>query len=261
LYNKYLVIITAEKKEKYISRTIKSCLNQYLCKRLKIVVVYSRLYNEKEIKKKFKKFNNIIFLKTKKKNSHTKDQLFKVKEALKYCKDQFILLMDGDDIFKPRKIYYLDKLKLKKDKIYLNNHSTIINNKIIKTKKKNYKKLFLYKTFFNDWPEKINTSSITIHSKLLKSFYKSYNPFKWKYLAIDVQLILYFFYKNKKIFISKVLTLKRENINNFDKNYSNFFTKIYWNRRHEQHLMTKEISNKFNLIDRLLTFIFKNLLN
>ena len=63
------------------------------------------------------------------------------------------------------------------------------------------------------------------------------------------------------IFINKTLTLKRENINNIDKKFSNYLTKIYWLRRYEQHNLTKEISNKQNFIDRFLTIIFMKIFN
>ena len=63
MYNKYLVIITAENKEKYISDTIESCLNQDSAKNLRIIVVYSKLKNEIDLKKKFKNKKKLIFLK------------------------------------------------------------------------------------------------------------------------------------------------------------------------------------------------------
>jgi len=81
----YTIIITAEKKEKYILETIKSCLEQSLNKNIRIIVVYSKLKNEKEVKSKFLRFKNLIFLKcllTKKLPIH--DQLFKVEVASKY---------------------------------------------------------------------------------------------------------------------------------------------------------------------------------
>ena len=121
MYNKYLVIITAENKEKYISNTIKSCLNQKLCKKLKILVVYSKLSNENTLKNDFKSFKNIIFLKDIiKKKLPTQDQLYKIERASSLISNEWVLLLDGDDLFDPHKISYLDKLKLKKDHIYLN---------------------------------------------------------------------------------------------------------------------------------------------
>ena len=43
----------------------------------------------------------------------TPDELFKIEKATKYIKDEWVLLLDGDDLFKPNKIFSLDKLKLK----------------------------------------------------------------------------------------------------------------------------------------------------
>ena len=83
MYNKYLVIITAENKEKYISDTIESCLNQNNTKRLKIIVIYSKLKNEKYLKKKFKNKKKIIFLKSSvKKKLPMHDQLYKLKKLI-----------------------------------------------------------------------------------------------------------------------------------------------------------------------------------
>ncbi len=262
MYNKYLVIITAENKEKYISNTIKSCLNQKLCKKLKILVVYSKLSNENTLKNDFKSFKNIIFLKDIiKKKLPTQDQLYKIERASSLISNEWVLLLDGDDLFDPHKISYLDKLKLKKDHIYLNDFVSINKNSANSYyKRKVYKELLLYKKLFNDWPEKINTSSIVLHGNLLKNFYKVHNPYKWKFLAIDVQLILFYFYKNKFVHLDKILTFKKENINNLDKTFTNYFKKKYWVRRYEQHKMTEQLSNKINFVDRLLTIFFKNIL-
>ena len=76
-----------------------------------------------------------------------------------------------------------------------------------------------------------------------------------------MQLILYFFYKNKFKYIDKILTTKTENINNLDKSFSNKNKKIFWLRRMEQHNLTKELSGKINLLDRFITFIFLKFLN
>ena len=56
--------------------------------------------------------------------------------------------------------------------------------------------------------------------------------------------------------IDKVLTTKVENINNLDKNFSNITHKNYWKRRFEQHELTRQLSGKINLIDRIFNFIF-----
>lgn len=261
MYNKYLVIITAENKEKYISDTIESCLDQNYVKRLKIIVVYSKLKNENYLKRKFKNKKKIIFLKCSvKKKLPMHDQLYKIEKANKFAKNEWILLLDGDDLFKKNKVQNLDNLNLNNNKIYLNSH-LIFNKSILTTspKTKKYKKWNLFKILFNDWPEKINTSSIIVHTKLLKKFYKLKKPYKWKYLAIDTQLILFAHYTKCLTFIKKELTIKREDINNIDKKFSNYLTRIYWVRRYEQHTLTKQISNRLNILDRFITIIFMNI--
>ena len=255
---KFTIIITAEKKERYILRTIKSCLEQSLIKKLRIIVVYSKLNNEKLVKGRFSHLKNLLFLKCPlKKISPTNDQLYKIEMAMKFLKDEWVLLLDGDDLFSKKKLITLQNLNLNKDRVYLHDHKIIIGRTLThSTSHKKYKKLFLYKFLFNDWPEKINTSSILLSSKTLKIFYKKTNPYRWKYLAIDVQLVLYFYYKKKFVFLNEILTLKRENINNLDKKYSNYLSKIYWLRRLEQHNMTKRNSGRNNIFDRLITIIF-----
>ena len=257
MYNKYIVIITAENKERYISETINSCLSNLESSSLRIIILYKFLSNEKKLKVKFKRFKNIIFLKTNiKKKYPTQDQIYKIQYALKLIRNEWVLLLDGDDIFKKNKIKTLKNLKLNKQKVYLHDHELKFNKFLKKSVFKNYKNFFLYKKLFNDWPQKINTSSIIINGDLLKKFYKNHNPYKWKYLAIDVQIILYFFYKNNFKMINKILTTKVESINNLDKNFSNIKDKNYWYRRLEQHNLTKNLSGRINLIDRIITLFF-----
>ena len=90
--------------------------------------------------------------------------------------------------------------------------------------------------------------------KFIKEFYCNHNPYQWKFLAIDVQIILYFFKKKFKN-IKNILTTKVENINNLDRTFSNKLKKIYWQRRMEQHKLTHQLSGKLNLIDRCITLI------
>ncbi len=257
MYNKFITIITAENKESYLLDTINSCLKQSGNLDTKIYVVYSKLYNENIIKQKFINNKKIIFIKSVfKKRLPTQDQLFKIESVLKHLKNEWILLLDGDDLFKSHKIKILNKLKLNKDIIYLNDHEKIYGKKINIENKKKYKKNFIYKIFFNDWPEKINTSSIIISANLLKKFFRNHNPYIWSYLAIDTQIVLYFYYKKKFKFLNKILTSKKENINNLDKTFSGLTNKYFWIRRQEQHQLTKILSNRKNYLDRFLTFIF-----
>lgn len=258
---KFTIIITAEKKENYILKTIKSCLEQSLIKKFRIIVVYSTLNNEVLVKNRFSHQKKILFLKCPlKKILPTNDQLYKIEIATKFLKDEWVLLLDGDDLFSKKKLNTLQKLNLDKDKVYLHDHK-IIKGKTLtnSTKFKKYKKFPLYKFLFNDWPEKINTSSILLSSKTLKKFYRTTNPYRWNYLAIDVQLVLFFYYKNKFEYIDEILTKKIENINNLDSTFKNIFTEIYWLRRLEQHKFTQKLIKRNYNLDYLLTLFFLKL--
>ena len=61
---------------------------------------------------------------------------------------------------------------------------------------------------------------------------------------------------NNFIFLNKIFTLKRENINNLDKKYSNCFNRLFWLRRLEQHNLTKKLSGKNNFVFRFITNFF-----
>ena len=260
MYNKFIIIITADHKERYLLDTIYSCLKQLSKLDTKIYVIYSKLSNEYILRRKFIKNKKIVFIKSLiKKKLPTQDQLFKIESILKYLKNEWVLLLDGDDLFKSHKIKVLNKLKLNRNTIYLNNHEKIFGKKIYIENEKKYKKNFLFKKLFNDWPQKINTSSIIVSANLLKKFYKNSNPYKWKYLAIDVQIILYYYYKKKFKFLNQILTSKKENINNLDKTFSGLKNRNYWNRRYEQHELTKILSNRKNHLDRFLTSIFRKI--
>ena len=142
MYNKYITIITAENKESYLSDAINSCLKQFGNFDIKIYVVYTRLYNEKIIKQKFNN-NKVVFIKSVlKKKLPTQDQLFKIESILQYIKNEWVLLLDGDDLFKSHKIKILNELKLDKNKMYLHNHEQIYRNKISIEKQKKYKNNF-----------------------------------------------------------------------------------------------------------------------
>jgi hypothetical protein len=144
-------------------------------------------------------------------------------------------LLDGDDLFLKDKIKYIlnnenIKTKLFQDNFILKNDKL---KKIIFRKK--YKNNILYKKIFNDWPDKICTSTLSLPRKLIEDFFKNNKIFLWKKLAIDAQLVIYFYLKNKFYSSKKILTIKNENTKNLDKKFSNILTKIYWQRRLEQH--------------------------
>lgn len=245
MQKKNTVIITADYQERYISEAINSCVFQKRIKPPSVIVVFSYLKNEQDIKNQFKNNKNIIFLKKKRiKILSTQDQVYKIGQALKTVKSGNIYLLDGDDLFHKNKIFFLQNKLNNSRNLIFNNYKVFNKYKTYRTKPyKKYKTNSLYKKLFNNWPDKISTSSISISYKLLNMFYKKTNPFLWRYLAIDVQLAIFFLVNKQNSYIEKCLTLKRIHTDNLDKTYSNIFSKIYWARRIEQHNFYKKISN------------------
>ena len=127
--------------------------------------------------------------------------------------------------------------------------------------RKSYKNNFIFKKFFNDWPQKICTSSISLPRKLLEDFFKNNQLFLWKTLAIDAQLIIYYYLKDKLYSTKKILTIKKDYKENLDKKFSNILSKIYWTRRFEQHkyyyCLTKKKSLEYyvcSIVNLLINF-------
>jgi glycosyltransferase involved in cell wall biosynthesis len=237
------ILIVADYKEKYIKETIKSCLNQTY-KKIEILVGYSSLNNIGQIKKIFLS-NKIKFFKIKKKYYYpTQDQIYKIKFLLKKSKGEYIFLLDGDDLFLKEKIQYILNNKNIKKNLFQDNF-VLQKNKLKKIiKKKNYKNNIIFKKIFNDWPDKICTSALSLPRKLIENFFKNNKVFLWKTLAIDVQLIIYYYLKNKFYSTEKILTIKNEYDRNLDKKYSNIISKIYWVRRLEQHKYYYSLTKK-----------------
>jgi len=237
------ILIVADYKEKYIKETIKSCLNQTY-KEIEILVGYSRLNNIEEIKKIFSS-KKLKFFKIKKNYYYpTQDQIYKIKFLLEKSKGMYIFLLDGDDLFLKEKIKYILNNKNIKTKL-IKDDFLLQKNKIKKLiPNKNYKNNIIFKIFFNDWPDKICTSTLSLPRKLIEDFFKKNKTSLWKTLAIDVQLIIYCYLKNKFYTTKKILTIKNEYEKNLDKRFSNILSKIYWERRLEQHKYYYSITKK-----------------
>ena len=141
---------------------------------------------------------------------------------------------------------------------------TIEKNLQQKLRIKNYKNNFLFKYILNQWPQIYGTSSILIKKDILKVFFNKARPFKWKLLAIDVQIILFcnqFF--NQYNFLSGI-TQKRIHSNNIGTDYMSLFKKKFWLRRNMQFEYCKfiKINNNINLdyiITKIIYFFLRNL--
>lgn len=223
------IIIVGEKKEEFLTSSIESCLKQNY-KIIEVILVFSHLKNLEFLKKIYNK--KIIFKKVSlKMKNPIHDQINKIKEGIKISKGEYIFLLDGDDMFKKNKLNTIMKLNKKKiclddhiifrdKKYFYNNYSKIKNNKI-------------YKLFFNEWPDKICTSCISGPKILFDNFFFYNKTINSKYLAIDVLLII--FYLEKLFILKNIFTIKKDDSYSVDKKYSNIFSKVYWERRIEQH--------------------------
>ena len=258
---KNTVIITAEKKDKTIIKTIQSCLNQ-VNKNFEIIVAYSKFKDENKIKKSIKS-KKVIFFKIKKKlNNKVQDQLFKIKQSLKISKGKNIFLLDGDDIFNKNKIEIISKIIGHKEIMILDNYFVLINNKKLKNKYMGHEKNYLYKKLINDWPKNVCTSAISIKRELLFKFFNEIKINKNKYLAIDILLAIYCSKKKKLLRLNKFLTSKIEINESVDKDYIGYSNKLYWYRRLEQHKYNSFIKKKkyFSLdffVSYILTLFFR----
>jgi glycosyltransferase involved in cell wall biosynthesis len=253
------ILIVADYKEKYIKETIKSCLNQTY-KKIEILIGYSRLDNITEIKREFIS-NKLNFFKIKRKyHRPTQDQIYKIKFLLEKSRGKYIFLLDGDDLFLKEKIIYILNNKTIKKKLIQDNFIIQKNKLRKKILKKNYKNNILFKIIFNNWPEKICTSGLSMPRELIEDFFKNNKIFLWKTLAIDAQLTIYCYLRNKFHSIKKILTIKNEYNNNLDKKFSNILTKIYWVRRFEQHKYYYNLTKKKSL-EYYLCFIFNFFIN
>jgi glycosyltransferase involved in cell wall biosynthesis len=252
------ILIVADYKEKYVKETIKSCLNQTY-KKIEILVGYSYLRNIEQLKEMFLSDKLKFFQIKKNKCYPTQDQIYKIRFLLRKSRGKYIFLLDGDDIFLKDKITYILNNKNIKKKLVQDNYILQKNNikKIIL--KKSYKDNFIFKKIFNNWPQKICTSTISLPRKLIEEFFYNNKTCSWKTLAIDVQLIIYYYLKNKYYSTEKILTIKNEYEKNLDNKFSNIFSKIYWKRRYEQHKYYYNLTKKKSLeyyICFVINFLF-----
>ena len=230
---KFSIIINTHNQSSFIGECINSCLNQDF-QDYEIIITDTSI---EKINKEYIKSKKINYFHLKKISKYpVMDQMKQVLFGLNKSSGKYVCLLDGDDKFSKKKLKKLSNI-FKNEKIYINQDCPVIfskNRKLEQSKIKNYKNNNIFKKTIVDWPRVYGTSTITVERKILKLFFKKTTPFKWKYLAIDVQLILfcaYFFKIENKL--SKI-TFKRKHERNLDTNFSNLITKAYWVRRKMQ---------------------------
>jgi glycosyltransferase involved in cell wall biosynthesis len=235
---KATIIINTNNQNAFLRRAILSVVNQK-CSNYEIIV--SNLSKKKDfnIEKEFKDNKKIKFLNLNEKFLYpTQNQLYAIKEALKYSNGDYIFLLDGDDYFSKDKINKIFNHIKNKEKFLMDKpiiFDELTKKHLKKMKIKFLKKINLYKILINDWPSITCTSAITVEKKIIRKFFKENNPFKYKHLAIDIQLAAFINSSYNIKYLNENLTFKSQNTNNLDKTYSNLLSKKFWIRRNEQH--------------------------
>ena len=262
------IIINTNNQNQFLERAILSCLKQNYSN---FEIIVADLSKDKDhiIQNKYKKVKKIKFINLKEQYLYpTQNQLFAIKNALKYAIGDYIFFLDGDDYFAQNKInYVLSKIRNKKFVMDLPLVFDEYNKKKIKKIRINpLKKNILYKYLINNWPGISCTSGICANRKLVNSFFKETNPFIWQNLAIDIQISMFINLKYNIYYVNSDLTYKSENFQNLDKTYKYFFSKKFWIRRKEQHNFNLSINKKKGFkgfdyyVTQIITF-FLNLFN
>lgn len=262
---KATIIINTNNQNTFLKRAILSASNQTYFD-YEIIIADLSKKKDLSIQRHFSKNKKIKFLNLTEKYLYpTQNQLYAIKEALKYSRGEYIFLLDGDDFFKKKKVGKILSVIKEKDKILMD--KPIIFNEFNKKKSKKMKINLLKKNVFfkflvNDWPSITCTSAITVQKKIINRFFKEINPFKYKHLAIDIQLAIFINSKFIIKYLDEDLTFKSQNYNNLDKTYSNILSKKFWIRRDEQHkFYINEVKKKiFKGLDFYIVKVIKFLM-
>ena len=251
----FSIIINTHDQSKFLGECIKSCINQnYLNYEIIIVDTSKKPSKDKHIKnKKIKYFH----LKENSRKYPVLNQMHQIRYGFKKSKGKYICLLDGDDRFSSLKLFTIFK-KFKKSKIQIIQDIPILFSKDSKKKSviKNYKKNIFFQKLFVSWPQVFGTSTISCTREILNTFFKKGKPFNYKFLAVDVKLIMFASHKFNVINDFEGVTLKRVHNRNLDKRYSNLFSSSFWLRRNMQMKYDYYLKKKiiFNL-DYVITKI------
>jgi len=248
------ILINSENQENYIIQCLNSCIKQKY-RSVQIILAYNNLKNILSIKKIFKK--KILYIKVKKKYyRNTQDQLDKIKESLTYIKGKYVFMLDGDDFFYAKKVSKIIKIIKNSDILLQDNYYELNKDQKKIPHQQKYKELNIYKYLINDWPRRVCTSTQVVSTEILKKFFYKTNPFKWKFLAIDIQLALFCSNYFKINYINSFFTVKTVVKNSVDESFRSLFNKYFWLRRKEQHKLNNLYKKKyFKGIDYYITYL------
>ena len=255
----FSIIINTHDQSKFLSECIKTCSNQNYSS-FEIIVVDTSTRPSKDKYKNIKKLK-YFHIKEKYKKFPVLNQMYQIQYGFFKSKGKYICLLDGDDKFSNLKLNYLSKIfSQTKTKIIQDVPSLFSNTFKKKAKIKSYKNNIFFKKILISWPQIFGTSTISCSREILDKFFKRGKPFYWKYLAIDIKLILFAHTQFDLITLPRGLTMKRIHNNNLDKTFSNLISSSFWKRRKmqiEYNFFLKK-KNDFN-IDYIVTKIINEI--
>tara|TARA_B100001093_G_scaffold466839_1_gene485583 strand:- start:1831 stop:2649 length:819 start_codon:yes stop_codon:yes gene_type:complete len=256
------IIITNYNKSNFLLDSVKSSLNQTYKKNEIIFFDDKSTDNSLNIIKNFKIKNNyklkIITNLKKKKSFATYNHISAVIKSLTKAKGKYIFLLDSDDYFHQDKLKEIIK-KFEKNK----KCKFILDQPILKYRKKEIKKFFLHSLPKNKWPKFPPTSCMCFEKKTLKNVLKKISFKKFPNLAIDFRLAVYYSLILKQFFIHKShLTFYRQVEESMDSKYIKYRSKEWWKRRQEAFEFLNLILKKNKLpINKGLDFFVTRLFN
>jgi len=256
------IIITNYNKSSFLTHAVKSCIKQNYKK--KEIIFFddkstdNSLSKIKELNKITKQKIKIIINPNKKKNFPTLSHIEAIKKGLKKTKGKYVFLLDSDDYFHKNKIKEIIKIFNKNEKIQF-----VLNNPILKYKKKEIKKKFEFNLTKNKWPKFPPTSCMCFEKKTLTNVLKKIYSKKFPNLAIDFRLAVYYSVILKNFHIHQsYLTFYRQVEDGMDSKYHKYKSKEWWIRRNEAFDFLNLLLKKNNLpLNRSIDFFVTRFLN
>lgn len=258
---KVSVLIANYNGERYLDKSIESCLKQKLKKNFEIIVIDDNSTDNSLQKiKKFK--GRIKVLNTNKSKNKSKFntfyQLNTYYQGFKKAKGEIICFLDSDDYFKKDKLFEIERHFTKNKKL------NFIFDKPIFVNLSGKIKLMENSYYFrkNKWPKFPPQSCISIKKRIIKLNEKKLFKKKFPLTTLDFRIAaLAFLNKEKTLFLNKKLTYyldhnENESNKNFKKFHSNWFK-----RRLEGYEYFKKVNKKrFYTIDYFMTLIINFIL-
>lgn len=256
------ILINNYNNQKFIKKSILSCLNQSY-KNIEIIIYDDKSNdNSQNIINKFKDVRiKKIFNKTKKNNSSALNQLDAIYKSFKCSKGEIVFLLDGDDFFKPDKIKLITNIFNKyKNVDFIQDNPTYFFPEENKFIKKNIKrKIFTLHT----WPYFNPTSTMVFKRKFFDILLKeiSFSKSNYKNVFFDARAFIYIhFFKKNYLQIRESFTIYTQNISGDTISKYNKMNFSWWKRRKEYHHYVDELfkrKNKYriNLFDYYITLL------